>query len=641
VAKKVAAQKSVGKKPATKSAATATVNLDPVSTAMTAGDAGAALLAALDAWRAARSPELADVIDVLDTRIAFPPIQDDLEWTKIAVTKNPLALGRLLATMTDLPASFLPNAVLKLAAFADDPRIGSAASGWILDAITQASSNYPFWTNLYKLLERIGDTRVIAAIDKRVKMTPEARKGFGDRKPKPSQFWGKFYAGLQKLREPLATVENATVNKAAIAKLEKQAHKLEMAAPKISGGSKSSKTEKGPALARAVAHATKADVPATIAALLDAWRDKRAPEIADLIDRASRLLPSYRATFPAEAKPAAAAWQAAFDRDPIAEAPRLIRHIHIGGAAAATEHVVALSTLPDDPRIAHRLAELAVNINISPERSAYWKSAWDLIARTGDVRVIPSLRQDFDDFSGTYYDHHRSGKRLVLPFLLTEYTSKLDAADHKALNQLAAALDNIVPDHISQERALIADVVANWDDEAPRLVYADWLIQRDHLAGELIVLGCKLQRDNQLSKSEDKQFKALRGAFRLPTYPFGAISDFKVVLDRGLPVQLEDNWNASPISMAKLADDLMLPLLDVIQFNCSDRRGIPYPEDLARVMLSPHATRLVRVENVPNELLGISDPRFQPRNPGERLADALEPLVKTAWKRDGKHFVRR
>lgn len=642
MANKVVAQKSVSKKPATKAAATATVNLDPVSKAMTAGDAAAALLAALEAWRAAKSPELADVIDVLDTRITFPPIQDDLEWTKIAVTKNPLALGRLLATMTDLPASFLPNAVLKLAAFADDPRIGSAASGWILDAITQASSNYPFWTNLYKLLERIGDTRVIAAIDKRVKMAPEARKGFGDRKPKPSLFWGKFYAGLHKLREPLAEIANPAANKAAIAKLEKQAHKLEMAegaAPTIS--SKSSKAETGPALARAVAHATKHQVPETIAALLDAWRDKRAPEIAELIDRATRLLPSYRATFPAEAKPAAAAWQAAFDRDPIAELPRLVRHIHVGGAAAATEHVVALSTLPDDPRIAHRLAELAVNINISPERGQYWKSTWDLISRIGDVRVIPSLRQDFDDFSGTYYDHHRSGKRLVLPFLLTEYTSKLDTADHKAINQLTAALDKIVPEHVAQERALIADVVANWDDEAPRLVYADWLIERDHLAGDLIVLGCKQQREKQLSKSEDKQLEALRGGFRLPTYPFGAISDYRVVLDRGLPAQIEVNWNSSPITMARLADDLMLPLLDVIQFNCSDRRGIPYPEDLARVMLSPNATRLVRVENVPNELLGISDPRFQPRNPGERLADALEPLVKAAWKRDGKHFMRR
>ena len=59
--------------------------------------------------------------------------------------------------------------------------------------------------------------------------------------------------------------------------------------------------------------------------------------------------------------------------------PSLVRHIRVGGAAAATEHVVALSTLP---------AELAVNNNISPERGQYWKSAWELIARTRDTRVI-------------------------------------------------------------------------------------------------------------------------------------------------------------------------------------------------------------------------------------------------------------
>lgn len=640
----MARSKTANKTAANQPAAKAKPDLDGIAEAISKGDAAAALLAALDAWRAARSPELADLIDVLDTRIGFPPIADDLAWTEVAFSKNPLALGRLLSMIGELPASFLPTAIGKLAAFPDDPRLGTAAAGWILEPPTVSTSTYPFWNGLYKLLERIGDTRVIAAITKRRKMAqPKTKKWAGDKNPKPSQFWDKFYAALDKTKVALAALSPPVADKG-IARLDKQARKLPMAegkAVKVAVTTKSA--HQGPPLTRALAHATKQLLPETIAALLDAWRAKRAPELAELIDRATALLPTYRATLPAAPKPAAAAWQAAFDRDPAGELPLLLRHVHVGGAAEATEHVVALSTLPDDPRIAMRLAELATNITISPERGQYWKSTWDLIARTRDTRVIAPLRQDFDDFSGTYYDHHRSGKRLLGDFLLAvPPPSPLDAADHKAINQLSAALDKIVPAHLTRERALIADIVANWDDEGPRLVYADWLLERDHICGQLIVLSCKLARDKQLSKSETKQLAMLRGGFRAPAYPFGPFSDFKHVIDRGLPSQLSVTWNANPITWRYLPGDPLLPCIDVIDFETPDRRGRPAAEEVARVMLAPSATRLVRLTNVPNELIGgRSDPRFEPTTGGDRLADALEPLVKASWKRDGKTFLRR
>lgn len=645
MARSKTAKKTTANHPA-KATPAAGASLDGIAKAIAKGDAAAALIAALDAWRAARSPELANLIDVLDTRIAFPPIADDLEWTEVAFSKNPLALGRLLSAIGDLPASFLPTAIGKLAAFPDDPRIGTAAAGWILEPPTVSTSTYPFWNGLYKLLDRIGDTRVIAAITKRRKMAqPKTKKWAGDKNPKPSQFWDKFYTALDKTKGALAALSPPVADKG-IAKLDKQARKLPMAegkATKVAASPKTSSAQQGPALARALAHATKQQLPETIAALLEAWRAKRAPELAELIDRATALLPDYRATFPAAPKPAAAAWQAAFDRDPAGELPRLLRHVHVGGASEATEHVVALSTLPDDPRIAMRLAELATNITVSPERGQYWKSTWDLIARTRDSRVIAPLRQDFDDFSGTYYDHHRSGKRLLGDFLLTPPPpSALDAADHKTINQLSAALAKIVPEHLTRERALVADIVANWDDEGPRLVYADWLIERDHILGQLIVLSCKLSRDKQLSKAETKQLATLRGGFRSPAYPFGPFSDFERVIDRGLPSQLKVTWNANPITWRYLPGDPLLPCIDVIDFETPDRRGRPAAEDLARVMLDPSATRLVRVTNVPNELIGgRSDPRFEPKTGGDRLADALEPLVKATWKRDGKTFLRR
>lgn len=624
--------------------------LDAVAKALTAGKAATALSAALEAWRAARAPALADLIDTISAKLAAPPIASDLEWTKVAVARDPLVLGPLLASVRDLPVSFLPTVVQKLDAFPDDPRIAAAARDWILDPPTQSSSTYPFWTGLYKLLERLADARVIAAIDERLALPMEASKQFPDAKAKkPSQFWGKFYAALEKTRAKLEQQSPASVDRAAIAKLGKLAGTLKVAAAttaKVTGGAstdQASRAEAGPPLARALAHATAGRVPETIAALLEAWRDKRAAELADLIDRATRLLPSYRATFPVEPKAAHTAWHAALVRDPAGELPRLVRHLHAGGAAAATEHVVALSTLPDDPRIASRLAEIANTHTVSPERAQFWKTSWELIARTRDVRVIAPLRQGFADFTGTYYDHHRSGRRLVGPFVLAEPPpSPLDAADFKLIGRVAAALDKHVPAHVERERMLLADIVAHWDDEGPRLVYADWLIQQDHLRGHLIVLACKQAREGTLSASEQKQLRALRGGFRSPAYLHGPISDFEHVLDRGLPTRLEVNWRASQITMRHLAGDLMLPLLDVIDLaGCHDDRGRPFPEDLARVMLDPTATRLVRVTQVPNESVDRQrDPRFEMQD-NSRLADALEPLVKAQWKRDGRDFLRR
>jgi uncharacterized protein (TIGR02996 family) len=191
-------------------------------------------------------------------------------------------------------------------------------------------------------------------------------------------------------------------------------------------------------------------------------------------------------------------------------------------------------------------------------------------------------------------------------------------------------------------RALIPDILPNWGDAAPRLVYADWLLERDNRRGHFIVLSCKLARDKALSKSEAKQHGTLRGSFRAPSYLFGPISDFEHVVDRGLPSQITVNWSSSEITFRHLLGDPLLPCLDVIAFDTHDRRGRPAADALAAVMLDPTATRLVRVNQVPNDVAATRvDPRFEQHGAGERLADTLEPLVKARWKRDGRNFLRK
>lgn len=54
----------------------------------------------------------------------------------------------------------------------------------------------------------------------------------------------------------------------------------------------------------------------------------------------------------------------------------------------------------------------------------------------------------------------------------------------------------------STERALIANIAAAPDDDAPRLVYADWLTEQDDPRGELVVVQCALARGDHDDEPE-------------------------------------------------------------------------------------------------------------------------------------------
>jgi uncharacterized protein (TIGR02996 family) len=549
--KAISKAKPLPKGKAVAKTAARTPGLDAVAAAISSGDGATALTAAITAWRAQRAPALADLVDAISARLSGPPITTDLEWTKTAAMRDPITLGGMLAGVTELPASFLPTVGQQLASF-DDPRIASAARAWVLDPPTQSSSTYPFWTALIAHLIKLGDTRVLPAFAKRVKIKPGVAQGRAWSK-KPSQFWGKFYKALDGAAEKIEELEVPAVDTAAIDKLVKQAAKL---APVVAKA-RPSAVDKGPALARALAQLSAGQVGAAIDAMLDAWRDKRATEVADLIDRATRLLPTYDLGFPVETKPGHAAWQEAFARDPSAEMPRLLQHVTAGGASMATEHVVALSALRDDPRIAFRLAEVASTTNISAQRPQFWKSVWELIARTRDTRVTAPLRRAFRDFESTYWDHHRSGKRLLAP-LFDAQPATLDADDHKSCNQIAAALATL--EAPGEQEQLIAQVVTSWADDGPRLVYADWLIEQGHPRGEAIVLGCK----PSLSPAETKRQSAVLGGWTNETFIYGPFSDLKCERARGLPTTITIEW-ASSLTWRRVAAHPLLACIQAIQ----------------------------------------------------------------------------
>jgi uncharacterized protein (TIGR02996 family) len=56
--------------------------------------------------------------------------------------------------------------------------------------------------------------------------------------------------------------------------------------------------------------------------------------------------------------------------------------------------------------------------------------------------------------------------------------------------------------------ALLAEILANPDDDAPRLVYADWLTQREDPRGEFITIQCELARTRDAAPASLREREA-------------------------------------------------------------------------------------------------------------------------------------
>ncbi|MEO8703666.1 MAG: TIGR02996 domain-containing protein [Kofleriaceae bacterium] len=625
-AKAKTAAKTTAAKPAAKATTSgAPTDLAAIAQAIDDEDGAAALDAALAAWRANRAPELADLVDAISAAVTSTPVGGETDFTAATAGRDPLAFGRLLPAITELPVSFLPTAMELLASFPDDPRLGKAACAWILEPPTLSSSTFPFWTKFAAALDRLGDTRVLPPIAKRVKLPGEASKQRPTAKnPKPSLFWGKYYTVLEKLATKIkARPAPGKVDAKAIAKLVKAAAALEAVEPSATPKVKQTAAPKveGPPLVQALAHAKANRIGAAIDALLEYWRTNRVARVADVIERATRLLPSYDRTLPAEPKAAHQAWMATFADDPIGEMPCLLFHLRAPAIIAVERQLVELAGLPDDPRLSLRLAEIATCGGGSPERTQYWKSLWQLILKLKDTRTIAPLRGHFNDFTGNYFDHHKSGRRILAGWLLDPGPiPALEPEDTKPLLDLEAALGKLEAAQDTTERDLIDAIIKDWSDEGPRLVYADWLLERGRNRGETIVLACKQAR-SELSKAEGLRLRQLEGNWSEQPRTYGALSDIGYLSDRGIPTQLKLEWNASTITLRRAAGDPLLACIEKLELE--EPRAV-FGEDLAAVMMAPHAKRLTAVTGVATELL-----------------DATEPFVTKAWKVKAGGFVRK
>jgi uncharacterized protein (TIGR02996 family) len=250
-------------------------------------------------------------------------------------------------------------------------------------------------------------------------------------------------------------------------------------------------------LEQALEALARGDDEAALGLLLAAWRACRAPRVADLIERVSARITTARGAIEGRrVRDRHRRWLEIEERRDSADLERLL---HTGFPRSWKEGLRWLQRLhdwPDDPRIATGLvAQLGHKPYTSMGSMPYWRSLLSLLVRQRDVRAIPGLRQGNPDEFNDALGYRR---------LFADGVAQLEAAfpdgapevppDRRAA---CAAVERLIERQLGRRQAetateedLLAEIFAAPEEDAPRLVFADWLGERGDARGELIVLQC-------------------------------------------------------------------------------------------------------------------------------------------------------
>jgi uncharacterized protein (TIGR02996 family) len=257
------------------------------------------------------------------------------------------------------------------------------------------------------------------------------------------------------------------------------------------------------ALADALAALEAGDRVRCLDELVAAWRETRAPAIADAIDAVSvdvargvPPLPAGRTLAEAHER-----WIEVCRAGRAVDVPRLLESIAYGAIynSELRERLEHLERyLAPDPRIANKLVEFVIR---TPERSrhAMWTVAFRMLVAHRDARG----RAAIDELPAISPHQTVFAKRVakLRRTLLTE-PAAADLALVSRVVELAEArrlepaqpVAEAAPRPIAtpqREEDLLAQVYAAPDDPGPRIVYGDWCTERELPRGELIALQLK------------------------------------------------------------------------------------------------------------------------------------------------------
>jgi uncharacterized protein (TIGR02996 family) len=272
-------------------------------------------------------------------------------------------------------------------------------------------------------------------------------------------------------------------------------------------------------LARAQAQLAAGDVTGALDALLAAWAVTKAAAIADLIDALGEHVARALPPIATGKKQLDSAWRDVGDQLRPADVPRLLAAFEHGSAKQIEDWLEVLERFPLDPRMCPVAIETSVRFVASsagPTRTR----AFRLAERIADGRCIPQIeklrkrRSDAWNWSELLERVGKMQNKFAPPPPLAAGDKPAIAALGKDIARLAkgpppdaAALARAASPASDDGARLLAEVLAQPDDDAARLVYADFLQQQGDPRGELIAL----QLQPELPRAQQQRVRELLG----------------------------------------------------------------------------------------------------------------------------------
>lgn len=302
------------------------------------------------------------------------------------------------------------------------------------------------------------------------------------------------------------------------------------------------------ALQRALAATT---ATAQLAELIDAWRTYESPILAELVEAASvRAIAEQPARDDGGTLPEKQArWLEVAEKGAPVDLPWLLESAVTARRQETLIRLRVVAKLPRDPRIAATILECCANPELR-SHSPVWTLIFSILRNARDPRLAPRVAEltvqlrPVTDFDRLLYAHL---ERLALVTAAREPLSsphpapELIAQLTARLLKDATAVAEIV--RVKTAEDFMAEIWATPDDDGPREVFADWLIERGDPRGELITLQLARARGTASEAGTRRERVLLVANLRTWLGPLDpVISKSRCYFERGFVTRCEVVW---------------------------------------------------------------------------------------------------
>lgn len=270
-----------------------------------------------------------------------------------------------------------------------------------------------------------------------------------------------------------------------------------------------SKPAKPDPLARALAAAEAHEHEEVLAALLAMWKDAPSAELAALVARASALVPPTATGLRGKTAAVTAAWKTLAKDPPPREIPALLEGLADATSAEGVKRLALVGTWPPDPRVEAALVGLVEHVPYrATSTQPFWRALWPLLRELREPSLVERLRAADASIEKNVAVTMGAWLRGQLAKIVEALDLPEPSSPPPEYARLAALLERGAKAHAPRDELehLLQAIYDAPDDDAPRLVYADALLERNDPRGELIALQC---RTAPLDREQKKREKAL------------------------------------------------------------------------------------------------------------------------------------